>query len=273
MRKSLFASAAALALAASPPTAGAQTVAPVNAGASTQVSEVVVTASRVDLLGKAETASQGSVTREALTLRPIYRIGQLYETIPGLVVTVHSGESKANQYELRGFDLDHGTDFASFVDGMPVNRGTNAHGQGYSDQNFLMPQIVGGLDFTKGPYYAQNGDFSAVGSARVHLTDDLPNQISVGAGTLGDDEAFVGATHQFDRGDRAWAALQVGHLDRPWAPPSHFNKVNVATRFSHGDDANGYSLTGMPSMKLAKSVPWSRSKPRSWYWLALLSPE
>ena len=245
MRKSLFASAAALALAASPPTAGAQTAAPVNAGASTQVSEVVVTASRVDLLGKAETASQGSVTREALALRPIYRIGQLYETIPGLVVTVHSGESKANQYELRGFDLDHGTDFASFVDGMPVNRGTNAHGQGYSDQNFLMPQIVGGLDFTKGPYYAENGDFSAVGSARVRLTNDLPNQVSASIGTLGDDEVFIGGTHHFDADDRVWGALDLGHVDGPWDPPSNFNKVDAAARISHGDDANGYSLTGM----------------------------
>ena len=153
--------------------------------AATTVSQVVVTASRVDLLGKAITASQGSVTKQELELRPIYRIGQLYETVPGLVVTVHSGESKANQYELRGFDLDHGTDFASFVDGMPVNQGTNLHGQGYSDQTFLMPQIVGGLDYTKGPYYAANGDFSAVGSAHVHLVDALPNQISVSAGHAG----------------------------------------------------------------------------------------
>ena len=114
------------------------------------------------------------MTREEIELRPIYRVGQLYETVPGLVVTVHSGEGKANQYLLRGFNLDHGTDFANFVDDMPVNRPTNTHGQGYSDQNFLMPQIVGGLDYTKGPYYAAIGDFGAVGSAHVRLLDDLP---------------------------------------------------------------------------------------------------
>ncbi|HUO12486.1 MAG TPA: TonB-dependent receptor, partial [Caulobacteraceae bacterium] len=176
---------------------------------------------------------------------PIYRIGQLYETIPGLVVTVHSGESKANQYQLRGFDLDHGTDFSSFVDGMPVNRGTNAHGQGYADQNFLMPELVGGLDYTKGPYYAENGDFSAVGSARVHLLDDLPDQVSLSAGTLRDFEGFVGGTDHLDDDDRVWGALELGHLDGPWDPPSNFNKINAAARFSHGDDANGYSLTGM----------------------------
>src|SRR5277367_5355589 len=184
------------------------------------VSELVVTASRANLLGKAETASQGSVTKQEIDLRPIYRIGQLYETVPGLVVTVHSGESKANQYELRGFDVDHGTDFASFVDGMPVNQGANMHGQGYSDQTFLMPQIVGGLDYTKGPYYAAQGDFSAVGSAHVHLVDELPNQISASAGTLGDYEVFAGRTYVIDDRNRIWAAAAYDHLDGPWTPPS-----------------------------------------------------
>jgi outer membrane receptor protein involved in Fe transport len=244
-----LASVGTLAIALSSIAAGAQTQTvaanPAPSSSATPVSEVVVTASRQNLLGIAATASQGSVTKEALALRPIYRIGQLYETIPGLVVTVHSGESKANQYQLRGFDLDHGTDFASFVDGMPVNRGTNAHGQGYSDQNFLMPQIVSGLDYTKGPYYADNGDFSAVGSARVFLTDDLPDQLSASAGTLGDEDIFAGGTYHIDADDRIWAAVDYGHLDGPWTPPSNFNKVNLATRYSHGDDANGYSLTAM----------------------------
>jgi len=213
--------------------------------APTDVSGVVVTASRVDLLTKAMTASQGSVTREEVLLRPIFRIGQLYETVPGLVVTIHSGEGKANQYLLRGFNLDHGTDFGSFVDGMPVNRPTNAHGQGYSDQNFLMPQIVGGLDFTKGPYYASVGDFGAVGSAHVRLVDDLPNQVSASAGTLRDFEGYVGGTYHIDDKDRVWAAVDYNHYDGPWDPPSDFNKINAAARYSHGDDANGYSLTGM----------------------------
>jgi outer membrane cobalamin receptor len=114
-------------------------------------STIVVTASRGDMLGKALTASQGSITRAEVELRPIYRAGQLFEAVPGLVVTIHSGEGKAQQYLIRGYNLDHGTDFASFVDDMPVNRPTNAHGQGYSDLNFLMPQIVAGVDYTKGP--------------------------------------------------------------------------------------------------------------------------
>jgi outer membrane receptor protein involved in Fe transport len=249
--RSLFASAAGFALAASTVAFAQAQTTPLSTSQAPEVvdnsqrEEIVVTASRINLLGKAITASQGSVTKEALDLRPIYRIGQLYETIPGLVVTVHSGESKANQYQLRGYDLDHGTDFSSFVDGMPVNRGTNAHGQGYSDQNFLMPQIVSGLDYTKGPYYAENGDFSAVGSARVRLTDDLPNQISASVGTLGDEDVFLGGTYHFNADDRLWGALDIGHLDGPWTPASNFHKVNAAARFSEGDDANGFSVTAM----------------------------
>jgi hypothetical protein len=209
------------------------------------VSEVVVTASRVDLLGSAMTASQGSVTRAEIDLRPAYRIGQIYESLPGLVVTVHSGEGKANQYLLRGFNLDHGSDFASFVDDMPVNRPTNAHGQGYSDQNFLMPQIVSGVDFTKGPYYAAIGDFGAVGSAHVRLVDDLPGQVQGSVGTLRDEDLFAGATHHFDDQNRVWGAFDVGHLDGPWSPPGDFDKVNAAARFSHGAPSDGFSLTGM----------------------------
>jgi outer membrane cobalamin receptor len=252
LSRTLFASAAALALATScaASSSHAQVAAPANTESkkivgATPVSEVVVTASRRDLLGVAVTASQGSVTKEEINLRPIYRVGQLYETVPGLVVTVHSGESKAPQYELRGFDLDHGTDFATFIDGMPVNQGTNLHGQGYSDQSYLAPQIVSSLDYTKGPYYAAIGDFGAVGSAHVHLVDVLPNQVSASAGTLGDDEVFVGGTHVFDDQDRVWAAFEYAHLDGPWDPPSNYNKENAAVRFSHGSDTEGFSLTGM----------------------------
>lgn len=251
MSRYLFASATALALATScvATYAHAQSAPPNEkprkAPAGTPVSEVVVTASRVDLQGVAATASQGTVTREEITLRPIYRVAQLYESVPGLVVTVHSGESKAPQYELRGFDLDHGTDFASFVDGMPVNQGTNLHGQGYSDQSYVMPEIVDHLDYTKGPYYAANGDFSAVGSARLHLVGSLPNQISVSAGTLGDNDVFAGGTHLFDDQNRLWAAAEYAHVDGPWDPPSDYNKVDAAARFSHGSDTDGFSVTAM----------------------------
>ena len=237
----LASSAFAQPAAGTAPDATAQKVSP----SSKTVTEVVVTASRLNLLGRAETASQGSVTRKEVELRPIARIGQLYETVPGLVVTIHSGEGKANQYLIRGFNLDHGTDFATYVDNMPVNRPTNAHGQGYSDQNFLMSQIVSGLDYTKGPYYAAVGDSGAVGSAHVRLLDELPTQISGAIGTFGDEEVFVGGTHDLGQDDRVWAALDVAHVDGPWDPPGDFRKIQVATRYSHGSNMQGFSLTGM----------------------------
>ncbi len=215
------------------------------ATATDPAGEVVVTASRLNLLGAALTASQGSITKEEVELRPIFRIGQLYETVPGLVVTIHSGEGKANQYLLRGFNLDHGADFASFVDGMPVNRATNTHGQGYSDQNFLMSQVVAGLDYTKGPYYAAIGDFGAVGATHVRLVNDLPAQVAATVGTFGDQEVFAGGTWHVDSEDRVWAAADLGHVDGPWSPPEDFRKIDATLRFSHGTDADGYSLTAM----------------------------
>jgi len=239
-RRVLMATSAALAVANA--ARAAEEPAPPTAN---EVGEVVVTASRQDLLGTASTASQGVITRTEVELRPIERIGQLYETVPGLVVTIHSGEGKANQYLLRGFNLDHGTDFASFVDAMPVNRPTNAHGQGYSDQNFLIPQIVGGLDFTKGPYYAQVGDFGAVGSTHVKLIDDLPDEASVTVGTQRDQDIYGGATWHVSEDTRLWGALSASHFDGPWSPAENFRKFVAAARLSHGVAADGYSLTAM----------------------------
>ncbi|HMA51609.1 MAG TPA: TonB-dependent receptor plug domain-containing protein, partial [Magnetospirillaceae bacterium] len=192
---------------------------------------VTITASREDLIGAADTASQGVVTGEELALRPVYRTSQLLESVPGLVATIHSGEGKANQYLLRGENLDHGIDLADFVDDMPVNRPTNAHGQGYSDLNFLIPETIGGLDYTKGPYYAAIGDFGAVGSAHMKLVDDLPDQISVRAGTLGDQEILAGGTTHFDAGGRLWGAIDLDHLDGPWSPSNDYRKVSAAARY------------------------------------------
>jgi outer membrane receptor protein involved in Fe transport len=210
-----------------------------------KLEEIVVTASRRNLIGTATTASQGSVTREELQLRPVYRVGQLLESVPGLIVTVHSGEAKAYQYLLRGVNLDHGIDFANFVDDMPVNRPSNAHGQGYSDLNFVIPQILAGVDYTKGPYFAALGDFGSVGSEHMRLVDDLPDQISASAGTLGDDEVFAGGTLHFDDGGKLLGAADVSRVDGPYTHPDNFRKIALATRYSQGTDADGYSLTAM----------------------------
>ncbi len=209
------------------------------------VSSVVVTASRVNLLGQAETASQGSVTQKEVELRPIYRPGQLLETTPGLVVTAHSGEGKANQYLVRGFNLDHGTDIANFIDDMPINRPTNAHGQGYSDVNFFIPEVAAGLDFTKGPYYASVGDFGSVASTHVKLANEIPDQIAVSAGTLGMYNVFAGGTQKFSDNDRLLGAVYYGHVDGPWTHPDDFRKYTGILRYSHGTTADGWNVTAM----------------------------
>lgn len=207
--------------------------------------EVVVTASRLNLLGIATTASQGVVTAKELELRPVYRVGQLLEATPGLVVTVHSGEGKAQQYLIRGFNLDHGTDIANFVDDMPVNRPTNTHGQGYSDANFIMPEVARGLDFTKGPYYAAVGDFGAVVSTHLNLANTIDNQISAGLGTLGVYNLFAGGTHHFSETDRLLGAVSLGHVDGPYDHPDNFKKTAAVLRYSHGRSDDGYDLTAM----------------------------
>jgi outer membrane receptor protein involved in Fe transport len=212
---------------------------------SGNLSEVVVTTSRLNLLGTATTASQGAVTEQELDLRPAYRVGQLLESVPGLVVTVHSGEGKANQYLARGFNLDHGTDIANFVDDMPVNRPTNTHGQGYSDLNFIVPELANGLDYTKGPYYASVGDFGSVASTHMHLANELPGQVAVAAGTLGVYNVFAGGTDHFSEQDRLLGGIYYGHVDGPFTHPDDFRKIAGALRFSHGTDADGYSATAM----------------------------
>ena len=116
-----------------------------------------------DLVGIAQSASQGAVTARQLDTRPIMRPGDVLETVPGVVISQHSGEGKANQYYLRGFNLDHGTDFATTVAGMPVNMPTHGHGHGYSDLNFLIPELASGVQFSKGPYFAEHGDFATAG--------------------------------------------------------------------------------------------------------------
>jgi hypothetical protein len=100
-----------------------------------------------NLVGIASAASQGAITAAQLEVRPVMRPGEVLETVPGMIVSQHSGEGKANQYHVRGFNLDHGTDFSTTVAGVPVNMPTGAHAHGYSDLNFLIPELVSGVQF------------------------------------------------------------------------------------------------------------------------------
>lgn len=206
--------------------------------------EVTITAQTELPPQTVQTASEGEVTDEQLKLLPVYRPGQLLETVPGLIVTLHSGEGKANQYLLRGYNLDHGTDLETYVDGMAINEPTHAHGQGYSDLNFLIPELVDGLSYTKGPYYADVGDFGAVGSIHVSYRNLIPDQAQVTAGEFGFQRLFSAGSQAMADG-HLLEALEIQHYGSPFATPDDARKEAGVLRYSAGDDHDGYSLTGM----------------------------
>jgi len=209
-----------------------------------ELEEIHVTAQRLGLMGTAGTASEGIIVNDELALTPAFRVGQLLETVPGLQVTSHSGEGKANQYLLRGYNLDHGTDLATFVDGMPVNEPTHAHGQGYTDLNFLIPELATNVTYTKGPYYADEGDFSSVGSVHIHYLDSLAPQVSYTEGSLGYQRFFGGGSLGLDNGNLL-GAMEWQHYNGPWVNPDELHKINLVLRYAVGDDTDGFSVTAM----------------------------
>jgi hypothetical protein len=208
------------------------------------IQEVTVTAERLGLVGTASTASEGIVADQEIQLSPTYRPGQLLETVPGLIVTLHSGEGKANQFLLRGYNLDHGTDLETYVDGMPINQPTHAHGQGYTDLNFMIPELANRLTYTKGPYYANVGDFGAVGSVHVGYRDTIPDQVSATVGTLGFERILAAGSQALGDG-HLLAAVEAQHYDGPSDVADDARKENFVLRYSEGDDRDGYSLTAM----------------------------
>jgi len=215
-----------------------------NGSATPILQEVTVTAHRLDLLGTAMSASEGVIADQEIQLTPSYRPGQVLETVPGLIVTLHSGEGKANQFLMRGYNLDHGTDLATFVDGMPINQPTHAHGQGYTDLNFLIPELADGISYTKGPYYANFGDFGSVGSIDVAYRDTIPTQIALSGGTL-DFARLLAAGSSALGGGNLLTAFEVRRYDGPFITPDDARKENAVLRYSAGDAHNGYSITGM----------------------------
>ncbi|MEG1114882.1 MAG: TonB-dependent receptor plug domain-containing protein, partial [Janthinobacterium sp.] len=206
---------------------------------------VRVTGHYDNAVGTSDAASQGVITSELIVNRPALRTGELLEFVPGLIVTQHSGDGKANQYFLRGFNLDHGTDFATHVDGMPVNMRTHAHGQGYSDLNFLIPELVQRIDYKKGPYFAGEGDFASAGAARIRLADKLPQgQASVSLGQHGYVRAVV--ADSLDAGPGALLyGLEVNRNNGPWDVPEGVRKYSGVLRYSQGTLDDGFSVTAM----------------------------
>ncbi len=221
--------------------------------------EVVVESRANDLLGVAATASQGAIGAEDLRDLPLLRRGELLETTPGLVVTQHSGDGKANQYFLRGFNLDHGTDFAFSIDHVPVNLPTHAHGQGYSDLNFLIPELVSSIDYKKGPFYPEIGDFSGAGAAELNLVNTLPRGIlNVEAGSYGYARLLLADSPKLGLGTLLYA-FEYNHYDGPWAALENSNRYNGLLRYHVENGDNHFSLTAnayyAPGWKSTDQIP------------------
>lgn len=202
--------------------------------------EMVVSAPPLD-----EAASGGEVSGEAMLARPAARPGEFLEIVPGLVVTQHSSEGKANQYYLRGFNLDHGTDLAISVDGMPVNMRTHGHGQGYADLAFLIPEFVSTLAFRKGPYFAEEGDFASAGAIRLDYLDRLERDVVLGtAGEYGYYRGLGGMSRPLGAG-AVTVAAELARYDGPWDHGDDLGKANGFVRYAQGTRDDGFALTAM----------------------------
>jgi outer membrane receptor protein involved in Fe transport len=215
------------------------------AAAAQELAPVQVNGTYLNAVGTSDAASAGTVTSKLLESRPTLRQNEVLEFVPGVIVTQHSGEGKANQYFLRGFNLDHGTDFATYVDGMPVNMPTHAHGQGYSDLNWLIPELVDRLRYRKGPYYAEESDFASAGSARIDLFDVLPRGLA--SFTLGEDRyarVLVANSNAVGKGNLLYA-IEAAHNNGPWDNPDKFHRLNGLLRYGFGAEGHRSTVTAM----------------------------
>ncbi|MBK9253344.1 MAG: TonB-dependent receptor plug domain-containing protein [Proteobacteria bacterium] len=227
------AAAVALALAA----AGSAMAAQESASTDPDLEEVVVYGRGERLIGEARAASEGTVGGADLGVRPLLRVAELLEVVPGLIAAQHSGSGKANQYFLRGFNLDHGTDFAAFVDGVPMNLRTHGHGQGYLDVNGLIPELIERIDFRKGPYRADLGDNALAGASFLHTVPRFAAPFaSVEAGEYGWLRAAAGGSHMLGNGELT-AAAQWKTYDGPWQLSEDLKHVSTYLKYA---EATGF---------------------------------
>ena len=210
----------------------------------TELTPLTVLGRGDDLIGVAATASQGHVGAADLRARPLAREGELLETVPGFIATQHSGDGKANQYFVRGFNLDHGTDFQTRVEGMPVNMVSHAHGQGYTDLNFLLPEVVEYLDYRLGVYHADMGDFGSAGGAEFVLARRRrPFAVATG-GANGMARLAAGGSRRAGSGDLLLAG-ELKRYDGPWRLDQDLRKYSGLGRYSWQHGASEFSLLAM----------------------------
>lgn len=175
-----------------------------------------------------------SIVQIDLETNPINSSQEILRKVPGLIIGQHAGGGKAEQLFLRGFDIDHGTDVALSVDGMPVNMVSHAHGQGYSDLHFLIPETIEKINFGKGPYYSDHGDFNTAGFVDFRTKSSLDNStISFTAGqfntlrTLGMFNLLENKASQ-----NAYVALEYIETDGPFESPQNFDRLNLMGKYN-----------------------------------------
>lgn len=220
----------------------------------TALTTVKVTGRADNLTGVAQSASQGRVGRADLKLRPLVREGEILEAVPGMILTQHSGDGKANQMFVRGFNLDHGTDFETKIESMPINMPTHAHGQGYTDLNLLIPELVDHLDYKLGTYYAELGDFGSAGGATLHLARTLSVPIvHAEAGAFGYARTVLGASTT--QGNNTFLlGGEAKHYDGPWDVSERLRKFSGMGRWTWHRGRNELSL-----LALTYSNRWNSS--------------
>ncbi|MDP2285014.1 MAG: TonB-dependent receptor [Pseudohongiella sp.] len=207
--------------------------------------EILIFGSNFNLQGTPVSASEGVVFEQQLQLRPISRTAELLEFVPGLIATQHSGEGKANQYFVRGFNLDHGTDFAIRLDRMPVNMPSHGHGQGYADINFIIPELVSRMFYRKGPYYASGGDFATAGEAQFSYADKLEQgQTHITLGENAYQRFFAGQSLDIGGGALTLAGA-LSQYNGPWQLDQDLDKRKLVAKYHQRVDNSAWSITAM----------------------------
>ena len=205
--------------------------------------EVVIFARGENLIGKAAASSEGAVGGADLSVRPLLRVAELLEVVPGLIAAQHSGSGKANQYFLRGFNLDHGTDFTTYIDDVPMNLRTHGHGQGYLDLNGLIPEVVERVDYRKGPYRADVGDFSLAGASFMSTIEKLKAPfLALEAGQYGWQRVAGGATTDVAGGDLTVVG-QWKTYDGPWQLPEKLEHESIWSKYAHDTSLGALQIT------------------------------
>lgn len=207
---------------------------------------VFVLGHQVNQIGKKISAAEGIIGSADIENRPVLRTGEILEFVPGMVVTQHSGSGKANQYFLRGFNLDHGTDFNSSIDGMPINMRTHGHGQGYTDLNFIIPELISSIDYRKGSYYAEVGDFSGAGAAAFKIKNRLGKNLLTYTGGENNYGRFLFAGETQLSAGRLLGAIEQQVSDGPWTSLNEdIDKLAVNARYINPLEVGNFTLTVM----------------------------